>query len=128
MTKAAGVRIDKWLWAARFYKTRGLATEQVGGGHVLLNGERTKPSRQVTAGDVLMIQKEQESFTVTVLALAEKRGSAAIAQTLYEESPESMATREQARETRRLNAAAAPSKRPDKRSRRQIIRFVRKKG
>ncbi len=122
-----GVRIDKWIWAARFFKTRGLATEMVNGGHVQLNGERVKPSRTVACGDELTILREQESFVVTVTAQAEKRGSAAVARTLYEEHEASIASREQERQKRKLHAAAAPKKRPDKKARRQIIRFVRKK-
>ncbi|MCK5307423.1 MAG: RNA-binding protein [Zetaproteobacteria bacterium] len=120
------VRIDKWLWAARFFKTRGLATEKVTGGHVQLNGESVKPSKQVECGDELTILREHERFIVTVTGLAEKRGSAAIAQTLYEESEASLKAREAERERRRLDAASAPKKRPDKKARRQIIRFVRK--
>jgi len=120
------VRIDKWLWAARFFKTRGLATEKVTGGHVRLNGESVKPSRQVECGDQLTILREKETFIVTVAGLAEKRGSAAIAQTLYEESEESLKARESERERRRLDADRAPKKRPDKKARRQIIRFVSK--
>ena len=120
------VRIDKWLWAARFFKTRGLATEQVTGGHVQLKGEAVKPSRQIKCGDELTILREQERFVVTVTALAEKRGSAAVAQTLYDEHEDSIKAREAEREQRKLHAAAAPKKRPDKKARRQIIRFVRK--
>ena len=122
-----GVRIDKWLWAARFFKTRGLATEMVNGGHVQLNGERVKPSKTVACGDEMTILREQERFVVTVTGLAEKRGSAAVARTLYEEHEASIASREQERQKRKLHAAAAPKKRPDKKARRQIIRFVRKK-
>jgi len=122
------VRIDKWLWAARFYKTRGLATEMVSGGHVQINNERIKASKQVVCGDELQIVRGQERFTVIVTGLAEKRGSAAIAQTLYEETPESQKARETQNELRRMHAASAPApkKRPDKKSRRQIIRFVRR--
>jgi len=122
------VRIDKWLWAARFYKTRSLATEMVNGGHVQMNGDRLKPSRQVQVSDILTIVRGDEAFTVTVTGLAEKRGSAAIAQTLYEESEESLKARERLKELRRFDAASAPApkKRPDKKARRQIIRFVRR--
>ena len=122
-----GVRIDKWLWAARFFKTRGLATEMVNGGHVHLNGESVKPSRTVECGDELTILREQERYVVTVTDLAEKRGSAAVARTLYEEHVASIEAREEERRNRRLHAATAPSKRPDKKARRQIIRFVRRK-
>jgi len=121
-----GVRIDKWLWAARFYKTRRLATEEVNGGHVKLNSETVKPAKPVECGDELTITKGHETFIVTVTALAEKRGSASIARTLYEEHPSSITAREAAREERKLHAASAPKKRPDKKARRQIIRFVRK--
>ncbi|ATX79397.1 heat shock protein Hsp15 [Mariprofundus aestuarium] len=122
------VRIDKWLWAARFFKTRGLATEMVGGGHVQMNGERVKASKQVSVGDLLSIVRGDEAFTVTVTGLAEKRGSATIAKTLYEESEESLKARERQKELRRFDAASAPAprKRPDKKARRQIIRFVRR--
>lgn len=122
-----GVRIDKWLWAARFFKTRRLATEQVNGGHVQLNGEPVKPSKLVACGDELIILREQERFVVTITGIAEKRGSAAVAQTLYEEHESSIKARETEREQRKLHAAAVPKKRPDKKARRQIIRFVRKK-
>lgn len=122
------VRIDKWLWAARFFKTRGLATEMVSGGHVQINGDRAKASRAVQIGDTLSIQREQELFIVTVTGLAEKRGSAAIAQTLYQETAASVATRAAQQQLRKLHAASAPApeKRPDKKARRQIIRFTRR--
>src|ERR1043166_1289648 len=80
------VRVDKWLWAARFFKTRGLATEAVLGGHVKVNDQRVKPAKDVRAGDVLEIRNGQTEWTVTVLALADKRGPAKVAATLYEES------------------------------------------
>jgi len=120
------VRIDKWLWAARFFKTRGLATEMVSGGHVQLNSERIKPSKAVEAGDELRIQRGQELFTITVTGLAEKRGSAAIAQTLYQETEQSITNREEQRQLRKLNASPAPDKRPDKKARRHIIRFTKR--
>jgi len=121
-----GVRIDKWLWAARFFKTRSLATDMVGGGHVQLNGERVKASKAVQAGDELRIQRGQELFIVIVTALADKRGSAAVAQTLYQETEQSCADREEQRQLRKLNASPAPEKRPDKKARRHIIRFVKR--
>jgi ribosome-associated heat shock protein Hsp15 len=89
------VRIDKWLWAARFYKTRGLATDAVLGGHVHLNGARVKPAKDVRPDDTLEIRIGTTNWTVVVAGLAEKRGSATIAQTLYDETPESRARREQ---------------------------------
>jgi len=122
------LRIDKWLWAARFYKTRALANEAVVGGHVHVDGSRVKPSREVKIGDHLVINKTPYRFEITVLGLAAKRGSASLAQTLYEESEESCQRREAIQTQRRIERAAnpAPSKRPDKRDRRRIIRFVNK--
>jgi len=122
------VRLDKWLWAARFFKTRGLASEAINGGHVHLNGSRPKPSRTLVPGDELVISKGQESFHITVLALSSRRGPATVAQQLYQESEESVQQREQQREQRRLEAAAEPqhNRRPDKKGRRKIIRFINK--
>ena len=123
-------RIDKWLWAARFFKTRGLATEMVNGGHVQLNGKRIKASKTVQSGDELSIVNGQERFIVTVVGLAEKRGSATVAQSLYHESDQSIAAREKQRQLRKFKAASAPSpdQRPDKKARRQIIKFRRREG
>ena len=116
------VRIDKWLWAARFYKTRGLATEAVLGGHVHLNGARVKPARDVRAGDSLEIRIGMVRWVVEVRALAERRGPASVAATLYEESAESKAERERQRLERR---AASPlgadlGRRPTKQDRRRL--------
>jgi len=122
------VRIDKWLWAARFFKTRSLAAKAVSGGHVHLNGSRVKPARPVQIGDELVIRRGEVEFTVHILALGDRRGPARIARTLYEETESSIAAREAAREERRLIRAAAvrPAKRPDKRDRRRIREFLRK--
>jgi ribosome-associated heat shock protein Hsp15 len=122
------VRIDKWLWAARFFKTRGLASKAVSGGHVHLNGNRIKPSRPVQVGEQLRIKRGVEEFTVNVLGLSSRRGPATVARTLYEETEESVSLREQAREQRRLVRAPAsrPEGRPDKRARRKIRKFLRK--
>ena len=127
MTKES-VRLDKWLWAARFYKTRALAVEAVNGGHVHVNGQRVKPSRDVHVGDELKISKTPYVFMISVLVLSGKRGSATIAQTLYEEHAESIQQREEMQTQRKLLAAAnpQPARRPDKRERRKIIRFVNK--
>ena len=116
------VRIDKWLWAARFYKTRSLAAQAVSGGKVHLNGARIKPARGLKVGDVLVIHKEGFDYQVSVLALAERRGPATVARTLYEESQESIERRALLREQHRLAAASAPRPRskPDKKSRRQL--------
>ncbi len=119
------VRIDKWLWAARFYKMRKLASEAVKGGHISINGVRCKPSKLVQSGDEVFIQKEHETFTVIITGLADKRGSAKIAQSLYDETPESVKYRDEKSEQRRFQSYFAPSpdKRPDKRDRRKIKQF-----
>lgn len=121
------VRLDKWLWAARFFKTRSLAATAINGGHVHLNGARAKPSRAPQPGDELRIRKGPVEFTVQVLALSGQRGPASVAQTLYEETEASRRQREQQGEQRRLMAAGAPGpeRRPSKRDRRHIIRFRR---
>lgn len=120
------VRLDKWLWAARFFKHRSLATEAVDGGKIQLNGIRVKPAKDVKSGDRVVIQIADSRYTVIVRGIAEKRGSATIAQGLYEETPESIAAREAGHEERRL--AATPGAdlhgRPTKRDRRQIGRFT----
>lgn len=121
------IRIDKWLWAARFFKTRGLASDAINGGHVHLNGSRVKPSRTLALGDELRIQRDREQMTVVVMALSDKRGPAPVAQTLYAETEASRTAREQNSEQRRLQSAgmAAPERRPNKHERRSIIRFIR---
>jgi len=122
------VRIDKWLWASRFFKTRVLAAEAVSGGHVHVNGERSKPSHPVKVGDVLKITKAGSTYVVTVMALAERRGAASEAQQLYQEDSDSVARREQQRMLYKLNALASPrpAKRPDKRERRQLKVWLEK--
>ena len=87
------VRLDKWLWAARFYKTRALALEAVNGGKVSLNGERAKPAKILKTGDELSIRQSPFERHITVRSLSAQRGPAVVAQTLYEETPESTATR-----------------------------------
>lgn len=116
------VRIDKWLWAARFFKTRGAATDAVVGGHVQVNGARVKPARDVAVGDRLEISKAQQRWTVVVRGLADRRGPAAVAQQLYEETPESAAERQKRRDERRLAKplGADLSERPTKRDRRRL--------
>ncbi len=122
------VRIDKWLWAARFFKTRSLATDAINGGHVHVNGVRGKPSRAVNVGDELRIRKGVIEFVVVVALLCVHRGPALVAQTLYEETVASREVRETQAQQRRLNALATPrpDKRLNKRERRHIIRFIRK--
>lgn len=120
------IRLDKWLWAARFFKTRKLATEAVNGGHVHVNGGRVKPARQVTVGDEVVVTKGLYKFTLNILELSEKRGSASLAQKLYRESPESIQLRADLSLLHKTQAVLAPAKRPDKRERAKIIRFKNK--
>jgi ribosome-associated heat shock protein Hsp15 len=121
-------RIDKWLWAARFFKTRALAAEAVNGGHVHVDGERVKPARSLRPGDRLRITRGHETWEVVVCGLNEQRRPAAEAQRLYEETAESRARREADAQQRRLLRAAVPrtEHRPDKRQRRHIRRFIGK--
>lgn len=118
-------RLDKWLWAARFYKTRHLAAEAINGGHVHHNGHRVKPSRVIQVADELTIHKPPFTFEITVAGLSVRRGPAKEAQLLYIESDESIQKRETLAEQRKLDAAQFPhaERRPDKRDRRRIIRF-----
>lgn len=127
-SKSAGVRLDKWLWAARFFKTRSMATQAVNGGKVRLNDIRTKAAHSVAAGDRLAINNGHEEFAVTVLAVSVTRRPASEARLLYHESEESLKKREEEREMRRLIHAGsmAPARRPDKRDRRKIKSFIRK--
>ena len=123
------VRIDKWLWAARFFKTRSMAAQAVSGGKVHLNGTRIKPARIVQKGDELRIRRGEVEFVVIVQDIADRRGPAREAQLLYEETEASIRLREETREQKRLEAAGrmyGPVKRPDKRARRQIRSFTRK--
>ncbi|MFA7384495.1 MAG: S4 domain-containing protein [Desulfurivibrionaceae bacterium] len=128
MSEEIQVRLDKWLWAARFFKTRAQASQAVAGGKVQVGGLRVKPSRSVAVGDAVLIRKEEEEFSIVVRALSAQRRGAPEAQLLYEETPESQAARLQARENRRLLRVegAAPPGRPGKRDRRLIRRFIRK--
>ena len=121
------VRIDKWLWAARFYKTRGLSAEAIDGGKIEVNGERAKRSRLVGSGDRIRIRIGPYEHLVTVLGVSEKRGSAPIAQTLYEEDPASRKAREEmAAHVRAMNANTGyESGRPTKKDRRDLERLKR---
>jgi ribosome-associated heat shock protein Hsp15 len=117
-----GVRVDRWLWAARFFKTRGAATDAVAGGHVHLNGVRAKPAKEVRAGDVLEITTAGSRREVVVLGVADRRGAASVAATLYQETPESAARREQHALERRMARplGADLGARPTKRDRRRL--------
>ena len=116
------VRIDKWLWAARFFKTRTAANEAVLGGHVHVGGERVKPAREVRVGDTIEIRRDALRWMVVVTALGDRRGPANVAATLYEETPESVEAREQNRLERRLARplGAELGARPTKQARRRI--------
>jgi len=117
-------RIDKWLWAARFFKTRSLATQAVEGGKVLLNGERVKPAKGLRVGDELRIRTPVFEYTVHVGALSDKRGSASVAALLFTETPESIAKRDAARANRQPRDPSTFIRgRPTKRDRRQLERF-----
>jgi ribosome-associated heat shock protein Hsp15 len=126
-TAGAGLRIDKWLWCARFYKTRGVAQEAVEGGHVQVNGERVKASRHVKVGDRLRIIRERERFEVEVTGIPARRGPAPEARSHFVETAESEAARATAREFDRLTATVN-SGRPDKRERRNLLRQVKGRG
>jgi len=125
-TESDNIRLDKWLWAARFYKTRSLATEAIKGGKVHLNGHRVKPSHHVETGHMVRIKKDSIEHTVIIRALSGKRGPARVAQTLYEETQESIDKREKNILERKAIFAGMPQhavKRPSKKDRRKIIRF-----
>ena len=123
------VRIDNWLWAARFYNTRALARDAIKGGKVQLNGVRVKPGKTLSLQDQLTIRKGEDDYEITVLNLGDRRVSAQLAAERFEENPESLARREAAIQKRKLDyqARADRPRRPDKRQRRQIIRFTKQK-
>ena len=120
-----GVRIDKWLWAARFFKSRALATRACELGRIQSNGQPAKPAREVHAGDLLQIQSEAGDFQIEVLLLSEVRGPATVAQTLYKETEASRELRMKLIEERKAMKifTPAPEGRPSKRDRRRIIQF-----
>jgi ribosome-associated heat shock protein Hsp15 len=120
------VRLDKWLWAARFFKTRSLACAAVKGGKVSVFASRTKPGYEVVVGDVLTIRQGHDLKTITIRELSIRRGPASVAQQLYEETIESRQRREKEKQLRQLSAAQRPrgEGRPTKRARRQIHRFT----
>ena len=122
------MRLDKWLWAARFYKTRSLATDEIGKGRISVNAQSAKPSREVRPGDCIELRQGPVLRTVTVVALSEMRGPAPVAQALYAETAESIALREKAARERRESAEPAlaiEQGRPTKRDRRQLADWNR---
>lgn len=117
------MRLDKWLWAARFYKTRSLAAQEIGKGRVLVNDAPAKPAREIMTGDCIRIRKDDPEIAVHVRALSAVRGPAPAARLLYEETPESIEHREAAAQLRRMApepAASLTAGRPTKRDRRQL--------
>jgi ribosome-associated heat shock protein Hsp15 len=125
-SSADRVRIDKWLWAARFYKTRSIASDAIAGGKVELNGERVKPAKMIQVGDELRLRLGPYEHIVIVRALSERRGPATVAATLYEETPASIAARAKHAEQLRMAPAAfvyEEKGRPTKRDRRELERF-----
>jgi ribosome-associated heat shock protein Hsp15 len=118
------VRLDKWLWAARFYKTRALALEAINGGKITLNGERAKPAKILKPGDALQIRQAPYERHIIVHGLSQQRGPATVAQTLYTETPESIAKRLTLAEQIRAQPEPQFKGRPTKKARRQIHRFT----
>ena len=120
--ETASVRLDLWLWAARFFKTRALAKHAIDTGKVEIGGQRAKPARGVRVGDALQVTRLEERFEIEVLALGTVRGPASVAQTLYRESDASKQAREQVRAQRAAERAGyhPPETKPDKRARRLI--------
>jgi ribosome-associated heat shock protein Hsp15 len=128
MSQDTRIRLDKWLWAARFYKTRALAAEEIGRGRVSVNGQLAKASRELKVGDRIVLRQGAVERTVDLLALSNVRGPAPVAQALYAETAESIAARLQAAEARRLGAEPAiaiEQGRPTKRDRRKLADWQR---
>lgn len=124
---ATKIRVDKWLWAARFFKTRSLATHAVTGGRVHVNDERVKPARLVGVGDALTVSKGEIVFEITIVAVSSQRRPAVEAQLLYEESEQSVKNRAEQRELKKIMKLSmmAPQSKPNKRDRRKIRAFTR---
>ncbi len=124
-TQSNSTRLDKWLWAARFYKTRAIAKQMIDGGKIFYNGQRPKSGKNVLIGDTIKIRQGFEEKEVTVIALADKRRDATFAQTLYQETSTSIATREKNALARKQGILLSPAsdKKPDKKQRRLILQF-----
>ena len=123
LREPAELRVDVWLWAARFFKTRSLAKQAIDGGRIDVNGAGCKPAKLLRVGDRLKIGRGEERLEIEVLALSGKRGPASVAQALYGETEASRAARAAAREQRQLVGASAPARRPDKHARSQLRRM-----
>ncbi len=128
--KTDKARLDKWLWATRFFKTRPLATEAIVGGKVHVNGQRVKPGKVLSIGDELSIRRGRNLYVVIVRGLTSRRGPASQASLLYEETEESCQNRTEIAEQQELCGAlhAQKKRRPNKRNRRTIIRYLRRRG
>lgn len=124
-SQESGIRLDKWLWAARFYKTRAIARTMIEGGKVHYNGVRGKPSKIVEEGAEIRLRQGNDERTVTILIVSSQRQGATQAQGLYCETPESIAKREKLALARKMNALTMPhpDRRPDKKERRTLLRF-----
>lgn len=118
-------RLDKWLWAARFYKTRAIAKQMIDGGKVFHNGQRTKSSKQVNINDLIRVRQGHEEKEITVIAIAEKRKDATFAQTLYNETTDSLEAREKTSLARKQGILLSPASdtKPDKKQRRKLKEF-----
>jgi ribosome-associated heat shock protein Hsp15 len=125
LTQNTSTRLDKWLWAARFYKTRAIAKQMIDGGKVFYNGQRSKSGKSVAIGDLIKIRQGFEEKEVTIIALADKRKDATFAQTLYLETPKSIETREKNALARKQGILLSPASdtKPDKKQRRKIRQF-----
>lgn len=128
-TPTDSMRLDKWLWCARFFKTRSMATEAIRGGKIRVDGQRPKPARTITVGNNLQIHKGAYEYRITIDALSSKRLGGTAATALYTESEDSIAERDQLSQQLKADSAALPrpKRRPDKRERREIMEFNRKK-
>ena len=124
MSNSDKIRLDKWLWAARFYKTRTIAKEAIEGGKVHINGQRCKPGKEPKEGDIIKLRAGWDERIVIVRTLSDKRQKAELAQQLYEETAESIKTREAAAAQRKVmkDSLAKPVQRPDKKQRREILK------
>jgi RNA-binding S4 domain protein len=117
------IRLDKWLWAARFYKTRSIAKEMIDGGKVHYNGQRSKPNKTVEVGAIIKLRQGNDEKEIKVTALSAQRRGAPEAQLLYQETEQSVEKREKLKLARKINAMPHPDRRPNKKERRDLLRF-----